>query len=429
MKKPNLILISAVLVIGISTTFVGTAQASSAKAGVSCTTAGATQISGGKRYICQAEARQDHFQWDDGTPTSFKAKIPIVLPIPEATGPNAITFANVMSHIADIPSVAYQNVQNVITKNSSIVVPHALYVGPKTTSVTKTLEESLLSKEFRLWEGFQQSSFVNIIAYNNLDTNWAQQQFKTIFKVKGYATPQDPQEALHLVQQTCSKSSKPGQTTGPMGDCYAGNAGGIDKSKDSLMMLGVTTADPQHPWDPTQSGEVSHEYTHTVQAAQFIGTASTARSYYVHITTPCWIHEGQPNATGIAAASPTLSQYLDKRNATVSSGPLDPKFPGWTAAALKSYLYSQIPNESVSNSCYQNGPLYKMGYSVGMAATEALVAIAGPQSTMALIAREADGDTFAQAFKNVYGITWEAGSTILGRVLSAEYAQNPFVAK
>ena len=352
-----------------------------------------------------------------------------MLPIPEATGPNAITFANVMSHIADIPSVAYQNVQNVITKNSSIVVPHALYVGPKTTSVTKTLEESLLSKEFRLWEGFQQSSFVNIIAYNNLDTNWAQQQFKTIFKVKGYATPQDPQEALHLVQQTCSKSSKPGQTTGPMGDCYAGNAGGIDKSKDSLMMLGVTTADPQHPWDPTQSGEVSHEYTHTVQAAQFIGTASTARSYYVHITTPCWIHEGQPNATGIAAASPTLSQYLDKRNATVSSGPLDPKFPGWTAAALKSYLYSQIPNESVSNSCYQNGPLYKMGYSVGMAATEALVAIAGPQSTMALIAREADGDTFAQAFKNVYGITWEAGSTILGRVLSAEYAQNPFVAK
>ena len=70
-----------------------------------------------------------------------------------------------------------------------------------------------------------------------------------------------------------------------------------------------------------------------------------------------------------------------------------------------------------------------MGYSVVMAATEALVAIAGPQSTMALIAREAAGDTFAQAFKKVYGITWDAGSTILGRVLAAEYAQKPFVAK
>ena len=190
--------------------------------------------------------------------------------------------------------------------------------------------------------------------------------------------------------------------------------------------LGVTTA---AKWDPTDSGEVSHEYTHTVQAAQWIGTAAKDRGDYGHIFAPCWINEGQPNATGIAASSKSYQQYLDKRNATETVGPLDPKFPGWSAANLKEYLYSQIPNGSVANSCYQNGPLYQMGYSVGMAATEALVAIGGPQSTMALYARGADGDSFAEAFQKVYGISWDKGSTILGQVLAAEYAQSPFKAR
>ena len=107
-------------------------------------------------------------------------------------------------------------------------------------------------------------------------------------------------------------------------------------------------------------------------------------------------------------------------------GKLDPNFPGWTASELKEYLYSQLANESDPNSCYQNGPLYTMGYSVGMAATEALIAIGGPQATMALIARQADGDNFDEAFLNVYGISWDEGSTILGQVLAAEYEKDPF---
>jgi hypothetical protein len=128
----------------------------------------------------------------------------------------------------------------------------------------------------------------------------------------------------------------------------------------------------------------------------------------------------------MAAASTSFEQYLSSRENSVVRGEIDPNFPGWSASALKQYLYSQITNESDPKSCYQDGPLYKMGYSVGMAATEALVAIAGPQSTMALIARQADGDNFAEAFLRVYGITWDEGSTILGQVLAAEYAKDPF---
>jgi hypothetical protein len=75
--------------------------------------------------------------------------------------------------------------------------------------------------------------------------------------------------------------------------------------------------------------------------------------------------------------------------------------------------------------CYKNGPLYQLGYSIGFAATEALFAIGGPHSVMALVSRGVMGDSFSQAFQNVYGITWDEGSTILGQILAAEYAAKP----
>jgi hypothetical protein len=70
-----------------------------------------------------------------------------------------------------------------------------------------------------------------------------------------------------------------------------------------------------------------------------------------------------------------------------------------------------------------NDDVYVLGYSVGAAAAEALIAIAGPQSLMALFARGAAGDSFARAFKSVYGITWKSGATILSKVLAAQYAE------
>jgi hypothetical protein len=89
----------------------------------------------------------------------------------------------------------------------------------------------------------------------------------------------------------------------------------------------------------------------------------------------------------------------------------------YTQASLKDYLYNQS-----APSCYQNGPLYRLGYSVGALTTEALVAIAGPQSTMALFALAAEGQDFQTAFRSVYGISWSEASTILSKVLAAEYA-------
>ena len=66
-----------------------------------------------------------------------------------------------------------------------------------------------------------------------------------------------------------------------------------------------------------------------------------------------------------------------------------------------------------------------MGYGLGWLAIEALTAIAGPQSTMALVTMMGRGQTYPQAFESVYGISWAKASPILGKLAAMEYAATP----
>jgi hypothetical protein len=85
---------------------------------------------------------------------------------------------------------------------------------------------------------------------------------------------------------------------------------------------------------------------------------------------------------------------------------------------MKAFLTStQIPSPE--------NPNYRLGYSVGYAAVEVLVAIGGPQSTLALYTLCARGEKWDTAFKSVYGISWDEGATVLSQVLAAQYSAKP----
>ena len=377
-------------------------------AGSSCTTAGEWKIVSDKRYFCEGTNGRVNFLWDKGTSTSFNAPMPITLPVAQS---GTITFANALSHVSEISTVSWQRIQDIIDKTPAVDIPHQLLVGPNTTTVTKTIEETILSREFKLWSGFQQTHYLTLIAYNYSDLNWAAATNDAVVKSKGYSS--DNAVGLDRAKQSCHGTT----------NCDGGNAGQVGGADDAIEFLGVTTT---YPWNPTSNGEVGHEYTHTVTSAQFIGTASANQNYYEQMFMPCWMNEGLSNASGIGASSTSLREYLDSRDGQVTHlGTLPAEFKGFTAAGLKDFLSSQNSNQSTANNCYQNGPLYQLGYSIGFAATEALFAIGGPHSVMALVSRGAMGDTFSQAFQNVYGISWDEGSTILGQILAAEYIAKP----
>ena len=167
--------------------------------------------------------------------------------------------------------------------------------------------------------------------------------------------------------------------------------------------------------------------------AQWIGIklkpGEYSRSDSFHSATPCWFSEGQPNAIGIPIASNDLNSYMQGRDNSIrrkinESGSSKPALTnnGLTADAITSFLYGQdiatCYNPATNND-------WQLGYSIGYAATEVLVAIGGPQSTMALLAKTASGLTWAEAFQAVYGISWKDGAETLGKVLAAEYLAKP----
>jgi len=114
-------------------------------------------------------------------------------------------------------------------------------------------------------------------------------------------------------------------------------------------------------------------------------------------------------------SSNTLEDYLTfRKNLPYGQGPTN--VTDYTQTSLQNYLVNQLPS-----TCYQNGDLYSLGYTVGALASEALVAIAGPQAMMALFSLGAEGQDFPTAFMNVYGISWSDAARILSTVIAKEY--------
>jgi len=77
--------------------------------------------------------------------------------------------------------------------------------------------------------------------------------------------------------------------------------------------------------------------------------------------------------------------------------------------------------ESSPPGCFQL-PSYSLGYSVGFLTTEALASIGGIESTLLLYSRAAGGETFDEAFKNVYGLPWSSAKNVLAKVVSKEFS-------
>lgn len=412
---------------------VAPASASTPKAGGVCAKLGASKVIAGKRFTCVRTGKK--FVWYKGvsvkskpipavspvsTPEIFSAKIPIALPVVQN---GDITFANAASQYASIGKVAWQRVQDVITANSAVDIPTTISIGPN-TGTTKEQITRLLQREYRLFAGFSQPSTYLALVYNGKDEPWAETEFTKIVAARNYQI-----RATDFTERVMRGACDLSNPADPV--CASGNALIFGNSTDGATFHGV-----QEPYW-TVSGEnagpmsqVDHEYTHNVQFAQWIGSPPQGgvsnRAQLAHRVIPCWFQEGQANAIGITVWASDLRTYLDARRGNIARAinPNEPKpsLADFSAASFTKFLGEQDPLQ-----CYQPGTNgdYQLGYSVGYAAVEVLVAIGGPQATMALLSLTASGDTWENAFRTVYGISWQEGAGALGQALAAEYEVMP----
>lgn len=346
------------------------------------------------------------------TPEAFVPAIPISLPVPVPYEESGITFDNAIDHLSEIPEAAWTNIQNAIEGNEEVRIDTRILIGPK-TDTTQAQIEALLQREYRLWDGFSQpSSYVGLV-YNADDIGWAEDAWRDVVVAEDYGV--DAEMYLSELRAGCEAGV----------ECWGGMAETFPGSSKGFSFYGV-----QEPFwndenqDVGPMSQVNHEYTHNVQFAQWIGTGQDSTTA-AHAVVPCWWQEGQANAIGFAVWAPTYAVYKGTRDYNVTR-PIDKNGPQPTLTSFGAQVLDAFLDQDTST-CYNPGTNgdYQLGFSVGYAAVEVLVAIGGPQATMAVVARTASGDTWSEAFEAVYGITWEEGRASLAKILAAEYAADP----
>lgn len=435
--------------IAIAASFISPVQsvAATPKSGAICTKLGATATAANKKFTCVKSGKK--MVWDKGTeidkappvvastpaaassptatpkptaaPTDPTASltIPITLPVTQS---GAITFTNAVANYAAIPKTAWQRTQDAIAANPDVSVSTTIHIGPN-TKASLTAINTGLARINKLFAGFRHVSKYTGIVYNAADLQWAQSDAFDLFSKSGsksYSTRQD--QIKRVTEAGCEMNGSAAV------NCGAGNAITFSDVRDEMggAYYGVQS-DGDYWSDSTKNQgpmtQVNHEAMHTYQAIQFIATPygknQNITPDLVHELAPWWYSEGQANGIGLTTFLENFSDYSRVRNDTVTRSPgSKATIPSSTVESMKAFLIEpQTASPQNKN--------WMLSYSIGFAAIEALIAIGGPQSTLAIYTLTAKGEDFPTAFKHVYGISWDEGSTILAQVLVAEYTAQP----
>jgi hypothetical protein len=353
-----------------------------------------------------------------GTSVSFKAPIPINLPIEKSSEPNAITFANILNRISDIPATTFSKEEALISASTLQVIPHDIFIAPALQStVTVKSVSDMVDRSIKYYAGFQQGTYFAVYVYNYASLAWAKKQYDSVATTRKYSA----------VKYYHDRGAKDIESACNGGDCNGNNAGMISGTNEGY--LNITVDNGNHPF--IESGSIAHEYGHIVQFTQWDGTKYDNLNELKNKTYPGWLFMGGINQPAWTICTGTLEGYMQSRSQQGfnlrRSG-----LKNLTAQGITNYLLYSSTTESIdvngkkiSESVLPPNPIFEIGNSTGGLATEVLVAIGGPQAVMALHALMASGDSMDVAFMKVYSTPWPEAAKIIGQVIAAEYAQTP----
>ncbi len=381
------------------------------KAGDLCKKVGSTATTNGKKFTCVKSGKK--LVWNKGiaianpkpvatpvatptpmvsptpspTPTVYVPPTPITTPTPAPIVEKAPTgFADLVENYRGIPEVVWNEAQK-LAKAGTVKSSFTIEIGPN-TKIQQGLGDPriYLEQASRLWSRFDQPQLTRVFVYNFQDLAWAQQKNSALGG--SWFKPED-------LAGNCSSPS----SCGAFGGAYRGVG---------QIFLGV----PIRDYFPFNLGFVRgtyvHEFSHVVQYSQF--ASQPALNGYPIM--PCWFSEGQPQVPGMSLGFESLADYRIQRNSWFDqpAGALG----DYTAESiLKFYSLAGSPR---SGQC--NASVRSRIYDVGYITVEALAAIKGINSTMEVVTGVAEGLTFEESFKRVYGISWSEAAPILARAVS-----------
>lgn len=385
------------------------------RAGSTCTKAGVTATSAGKKYTCIKSGSK--LVWNKGvaiqkiTPPPIPTASPTPIPSPTfapsptptptaspTSTPEQISlptsFEDLFEKRKGISLAAWQKSSEVIKANKSKAGSLEILTGPNTNPYFDDypLAVSLVS---RLFPESKEPARTIIVRFKYVDLGWAEATLKSKLSAENWTWLNNTENGK-VVSRQCDESLK---------NCMGAMQQSIFTSGLSIILQGVPNTD--NPNDATgklrfNSGMLeAHEYFHALQRIPIMGKTNV----WPH----AWFREGSAEwVQNMAIFYNNYSTYKEYLK-------LDCYYdcPKLTEADIVEFL--QTSNENFFLPKFQQF----LNYSLGSRFIEALVALKGPEPLIGMYAEMGKGLGFADAFKNVYGVQWSYAIPILAKTIYA----------
>lgn len=326
-----------------------------------------------------------------------------------------VTWENLTERLDELPEIVYDDVKLTIERNKALPdykVDYEVYRGPNLPDKHYAELDSWLDDLFAFYGNSYRPDSEIFLIFPYEDLEWAVQQL---------SKPEINHPNYEPIIRGANQSPEDqGSRQNMVPDNPAGEFNGI-------WSLGATLrTNPLTPTlDLTEEAMINHEYAHQVQQAQWYRDDLNGPGRGMTKSMPCWIMEGTPVTVELVLTHDNLADFKKNRlgRNLYLTPPLDDPLANRTEggrvteAVDYDYALNYLAKSSEINTGCEQDLFYGLGYSLGYLATEALTALQGAESPMALFERVGSGMSWDEAFLSIYGISWDEAMPILAKVI------------
>ena len=390
------------LVLLVSITFLGSSLSlpafAAVKAGATCPKAGKISVASGKTFTCIKSGKK--LVWSKGTAVA-KPVVAAPTPSPSASSQPVAekipalptSFADLEENYQGIPFAVWEKVQSNLAVHKSTDLKITFLFGPNTPQRYPnqwTIDAVTLGS--RVMGAQRQPAEVKYVQYNKTDVPWARTEAEKYISPFRLGMTFPDQAAEKCAQVDCD-----GAVTNIASDI-------------GLVLVGVANPVNRFNIQKFNGQNDLHEYTHAVQGMVFKGKTQSPPP----VLMPCWYSEGQPQAVSIPTVAKSAEDYVKIRKGWITDN-------RWVLKDYEPETIQQFLKDNMKVPC--PGNTYAMVFSLGYIVMDALVAIGGIDKTFDVLTSIADGMTYEDAFKKVYGVTWSEASVVLSKTASKVYKE------
>jgi hypothetical protein len=354
-----------------------------------------------KSYTCTKSGKK--LTWNKGvaiknpTPTPAPTPTPTQDPIPtpkaEIVPAMPTSFADLEERYKGIPYAVWEKIQSNLALYKSTDLKISFLFGPTTPQRYPnqwTIDAVTLGS--RVMGAQKQPAEVKFVQYNKEDVPWARseaEKYVSPFRL-GNSFPDQASEK-------CAGVDCDGAVTNIASDI-------------GLVLVGVANPVNRFNIQKFNGQNDLHEYTHAVQGMVFKGKTQSPPP----VLMPCWYSEGQPQAVSVPTVAKSAEDYVKIRKSWITDN-------RWVLKDFEPETIQEFLQKNMKLPCDSNSAA--MVFSLGYIVMDALVAVGGIDKTFDVLTAIADGLTFEESFRKVYGISWDEASVALSKAASKVYKE------